>query len=265
MILCKWSFEFSIQLCHWHSHTIQSLSQKVLQTMKCTHRWRDQTCCAISHWQKLGTPLLTQTPQCDSSSGGVNTMSHPVRTTVSNFPSTSELQIYLDIQKIHSLSAQTVALAVDAWQPLRGPAQTSQGVTCIYCQVCSTESTKVWKHQNVSLKITQHNLSTETIWRSESRGLRTPPWVPRLLQGLTPTWEGHCAASEGTAPQENVWSESHYSELLPRLAFNKLSGWLKNSTGSNCKAEFWFACSAFPAVILSGIGQLNLALLVAGK
>lgn len=51
------------------------------------------------------------------------------------------------------------ALAVDAWQPLRGPAQTSQGVTCIYCQVCSTESTKVWKHQNVSLKITQHNLS----------------------------------------------------------------------------------------------------------
>lgn len=157
------------------------------------------------------------------------------------------------------------ALAVDAWQPLRGPAQTSQGVTCIYCQVCSTESTKVWKHQNVSLKITQHNLSTETIWRAESRGLRTPPWVPRLLQGLTPTWEGHCAASEGTAPQENVWSESHYSELLPRLAFNKLSGWLKNSTGSNCKAEFWFACSAFPAVILSGIGQLNLALLVARK
>lgn len=51
-----------------------SLPQKVLQTMQCPHG-RRETCCAICHWQRL--PLLSQTPQCDSSSGGGNITSHP--------------------------------------------------------------------------------------------------------------------------------------------------------------------------------------------
>lgn len=165
VILCKCSFELS-----------SSFAIDIPRLFKVCHekfyrQWNAPIGGEMGHAVPSSTgrgwelPLLTQSPQCDGSSGGVNTMSHPVSedNCFKLFLSPPKLQIYLDIQKIHSLGARAGALAVteDAWQPLRGPAQTSQGtcVSCIYCQVCSTESTQLWKHQNVSLKILQHNLS----------------------------------------------------------------------------------------------------------
>lgn len=86
-----------------------------------------------------------------------------------------------------------------------------------------------------------------------------------LLQGLISRQNGHSAASHPLGAQPPLQSDSQCLKPFSRLAFNTLSGWLKNSSATEGKTKFWFACSAFPAVILSGIGQLILASLVARK
>lgn len=81
MILYKWSLEFSIQLCHWHSQTIQSLSQKVLQTMQCTHGWRGEPCCAVCHGRD--SPLTQTLSAIAAQEVWVSCPTQKVRTTPS--------------------------------------------------------------------------------------------------------------------------------------------------------------------------------------